>query len=528
MPFTTLTFFTFFTVVFLAYYALPKKMQWMLLLCASLFFYAYISPYYLFLLLSIATITYAGALWIGKIKFRRDAILGLNKGIFTREQRKACREGSDKVSSRVVALVVVALLAVLGAFKYLQFFLDNVFWLGGVIGCHVASPTLNIVLPVGLSFYVFQSMGYCIDVHRELVLPEKNFFKHVLFISYFPQIMQGPIGNYGRLAPQFFVGHKFNYEQSVYGLQRIAWGLFKKFMIANIIADRINPIWVSVGDYTGFICWSAILFLYAIQLYADFSGYMDIACGCSQMLGIRLDENFNCPYFSKTVAEFWRRWHMTLGVWFKDYLFYTVLRSDSSLRLRNRLSAFGKYLSSTLPTAFALAVVWLATGLWHGASWGYVAWGVYYGIFIILGIMLEPFYARIRSNCPRVCESKAYMLMQMARTFAIVMFGYAIFKPGDLSVTVQIFKQMFAAMDGGGIYQIQYTLHHSFIKVFAWIALIFVVDAIHYTRPNGTIRAWIRGLPSAVRWSIYLVGLWIMTFYGEYGSGFDQFEYFKF
>ena len=528
MPFTTLTFFTFFTVVFLAYYALPKKMQWMLLLCASLFFYAYASPFYLFLLLSVAAITYCGAVWIGKIQSRRDETLAQNKGIFSREQKKACREGAEKTSSRVVALVVLALLVILGVFKYLQFILDNVAWLGGALGWHIASPTLNIILPVGLSFYIFQGMGYCIDVHRELVLPEKNFFKHLLFVSYFPQIMQGPIGNYSRLAPQFFVEHQFDYEQAVYGLQRIAWGLFKKFMIANIIADRINPAWGNVGDYPGFVCWAAILFLYAIQLYADFSGYMDIACGCSQMLGIKLDENFNCPYFSRTVAEFWRRWHMTLGSWFKDYLFYPVLRSDSNFNLRKRLSSFGMYLSSALPTAYALSIVWLTTGLWHGASWGYVVWGIYYGVFIILGIMLEPVYERCHSNFPRLYKNKTYVLFQMARTFAIVVFGYSIFKPGDLSVTVQIFRQMFSAIDGGGIYQIQYTLHHSFIKVFGWIALMFVVDVIHYTKPKGTIRAWVHNLHWYVRWPIYIAGIWLVIFYGIYGSGFEHFEYFKF
>ena len=150
---------------------------------------------------------------------------------------------------------------------------------------HASLPAVKLLLPIGLSFYVFQSLGYCIDVQREIVPAERNFFKHALFVSYFPQILQGPIGDYGRLAPQLFEKKTFNYEQAVYGIQRVAWGFFKKVMVANIIADRINPVWSAVGDYPGLICWSAILVLYAIQLYADFSGYMDIACGCSQMLG---------------------------------------------------------------------------------------------------------------------------------------------------------------------------------------------------------------------------------------------------
>ena len=216
------------------------------------------------------------------------------------------------------AVVTIGMLVV---FKYLEFLFTNVNWLLGAMGVDSTLPMARLMLPVGLSFYVFQSLGYCIDVHREMVSAERNFFKHALFVSYFPQILQGPIGDFGRLAPQFFKDRKFSYEEAVFGIQRVAWGFFKKVMVANVIADRINPVWTSAGDYPGFIFWSSVLALYSIQLYADFSGYMDIACGCSQMLGIKLDENFQCPYFAKSIAEFWRKWHITLGVWFKTTFF---------------------------------------------------------------------------------------------------------------------------------------------------------------------------------------------------------------
>lgn len=529
MPFTTLAFPVFFAVVFLAYYILPRKTQWLLLLCASIFFYGFASPFYLLLLVGVGTITYVGALCVQGIQQKRDACLAQNKRLFSREQKRSCREQAQRRSLRMVAVVVVTLLLLLGVFKYLQFLLNNVAWIGGALGWNITSPTLNIILPVGLSFYIFQSMGYVIDVHRELALPERNFFKHMLFVSYFPQIMQGPIGSYSRLAPQLFAEHKFDYEQTVFGLYRIAWGLFKKFMVANVIASRINCVWGDVQAYPGAFCWTVILTCYAMQIYADFSGYMDIACGCSQMLGIRIDENFNCPYFSKSVAEYWRRWHMTLGAWFRDYLFYPILRSEKSVSLTRKLSKYSKYLASVIPTSWALAIVWFATGLWHGATWGYIAWGVYYGVFIISGVFLEPIYNKFHNKFKNLCTCKGYALFQMVRTFAIVVLGYSIFKPARLSSTLEIWKRMLYGNESEGVYKILHTLHLDFRWTCVWILIMMCVDVWHFNHNNGSLREHVRGLHWTFRWALYLVGIALVMFYGVYAvSQLNSFEYFKF
>ena len=526
MPFTTVDFIIFFAVVFFGYYALPHRFRWMELLAGSWVFYGWISPYYLIFLGFTTVLTYLVAVIIDRHYRQERAWIAENGKLIGRDEKKAFKAAMDRKRWRWGSLAIVLLLLMLVAFKYLEFILVNVSWLAGVIGLNWQHPSLNLILPIGLSFYVFQSMAYVIDVQRGEMPAERNFFRYALYVSYFPQIMQGPIGNYGRLAHQLFEKHPFDYEQAVFGIQRIAWGFFKKVMIANAIAHRINPAWTCVGDYNGLICWSAILFLYAVQLYADFSSYMDIACGCSQMLGIKLDENFNCPYFAKSVSEFWRRWHMSLSSWFKDYLFYPVLRSDWNVRLRKRFCS--KYFASVVPTSVALAVVWVATGLWHGASWGYVGWGVYYGVFMILGIVLAPVYDGWHRLFPTLEKNRLYIVFQMIRTFGIVALGYSIFKPADLVVTAKIWRQMMSGLDGGGVYQLMYTLHHSFIKTFIWIGLMFVVDAIHYSHKKGTIRGWLRRLPILVRWIVYLAGLWLMIFFGLYGSGFDQFEYFKF
>lgn len=527
MPFTTLSYIAFFAVVFFAYYAIPKRFQWWLLLAASIFFYGFSSPYYLFFLLATIVVTYLGAVGMDRsLRIQKDYIKSRGKE-WSREEKKTYKSGMERKRRWMAIGVIVGLIGMLGTFKYAQFLVDNVVWLGGLIGWHPISPALNFILPIGLSFYVFQSLGYCIDVYREEMPAERNFFRHALYVSFFPQIMQGPIGNYGRLAPQLFSPKSFDYQQSVFGLQRVVWGFFKKFMIANLIADRINPCWTHVSDYPGLICWAAILFLYAIQLYADFSGYMDIACGCSQMLGIKLDENFESPYFTKSIAEFWRKWHITLGAWFKDYVFYPILRSEWNTNIRKRFAS-SKYLSNTASTVVGLLIIWMAIGLWHGADWSYVVYGLYHGFFVILAVVLSPVYDRLHALAPRFFGSRAYAAFQILRTFVIVTIGYAIFKPANLGNTVELIQQCLTGNESAGIYKLQYTLHHSFIKVFVWMALLMLVDAVHCYKPVGYIREKVSNLPLLVRWGGYLAVLWAIIFFGLYGSGFDQFEYFKF
>ena len=524
MPFTTLAYVAFFVIVFFAYYALPKKYQWLLLLIASYVFYSYVSAYYLIFLAITTFITYAGAMAIDNNLRRQATWLEEFGRTVSRDEKKAYKESMDRRRQLALTFVIIAVLLLLGIFKYLEFFLQNIAAIAGLFGFEYKSPALDIILPIGLSFYIFQSLGYCIDVQREMVVAERNVFKHALFVSFFPQLLQGPIGNYSRLSPQLFVRHEFDYIQVKFGLQRVAWGLFKKLVIANTIAHKIDPVWSSVDSYSGLGCWSAILFAYAIQLYADFSGYMDIACGCGQMLGIRLDENFNCPYFAKSVADFWRRWHMTLGEWFKNYLFYPLLRSRLSTKVRKSLK--NKYLSSTVPTIISLSIVWFVIGLWHGANWAYVIYGVYYGFFMVLAVVFDAIYKRIHDFSPMIFESVAYSIFRMLRTFIIVVFGYAIFKPASISMTIQIYGSMCDFHNIG----------LSSCGIFAkdvwpmWVGVIgmFVADVIHYRFGEGTIRSWFACRNSFVRYCIYIAGLLYVINFGLFGDEFNHFEYFKF
>ena len=418
----------------------------------------------------------------------------------------------ERKRQAVLAGVLTVLLGMLGVFKYGG-------WMAGICG-----GSLSLILPLGLSFYIFQSLGYCIDVYRGEFPAEKNLLRHALFVSFFPQLLQGPIGSYSSLAPQLCGGRDFDYHEAVFGLQRVVWGFFKKLVIANHIALLIDDKWTS-QTAEGFVLWSFVLFLYSIQLYADFSGYMDIACGCSQMLGIRLDENFDSPYLSKSISEFWRRWHITLGAWFKNYLFYSLLRSDAINRLRKRFSS--KYLSSAIPTALSLLVVWILIGLWHGADFCYIFYGLYHGLFVILGVFLESQYRRFRETCERRFGQKVYTAFQMFRTFAIVTFGYVLFRPGSIGATVDVLSRMFSrtgVMDCAKFVGVEF---RDFVVIGFSSLVLVAVDAAHYK--GVKIRDRIHGCTPLARWMVYISSVVLILLFGAYGKeSLNQFAYFRF
>ena len=502
MIFTSLKFILFMGVVFALYYTLPKKNQWKLLLAASYVFYAFASPVFLVFLLATTVITYAGTNLMEK------------------------NAGQKKPIMIVTAVLVLGMLVV---FKYAAFMLENFSLLLGIFGIRANFPTLRLILPIGLSFYIFQSLGYCVDVYRELVAAEKNFFKHALYVSFFPQLLQGPIGDYSRLGHQLFEEHSFSRKESVFGVQRAAWGFFKKLVVANQISVAIDSVWGQSSLYSGFVFWLFMLALYAIQLYADFSGYMDIALGCAQTLGISMDENFDTPYLSKSVAEFWRRWHITLGAWFKNYVFYPVLRSNFVSDIRKKWRKSHPYLSNSLTNIIALSVVWFLTGLWHGADWGYVAWGMYYFVFLALSVLLAPLYAAFYKRFPTLEQNKAFSVFRIARTFVIVILGYAFFRPANLSVSFEIFAQMTRGLGVSALLDFALTNLKQLFAAFVGIAALLFVDIYHFNQKEISLRQLIAGKGAALRWFVYIAFVASIIILGVYARPeLNQFAYFRF
>lgn len=528
MSFTTVNFVIFMTVVFIAYFTVPKKAQPYILLAGSYVFYGFASIMGLAFLIGITLITYLGATHISKINAREA--LFLKEHELERDEKKAYKNLEQKHRKKTLILVVALLIAVVVGFKYLTFIFSNIEALVGVFGGSFKSPSLTILLPVGLSFYTFMSMGYFIDVYRGTVEAEHNLFKYALFVAYFPQVLQGPIAEYKKLAAQLYESRDFDRKNAVFGIQRVMWGFFKKLVIANTLSYGIDQVFRVSYQYTGII-WIFVMMLYGIQLYADFSGYMDIACGCSQMFGITIEENFDTPYFSKSIAEFWRRWHMSLGAWFKNYVFYPALRSDWLNNMRKKYRKAGKiYLSATLPNVIALLITWVLIGAWHGASWNYIVYGLFHGFFVIMDSVMSPVYTKWRENHQKLSDSKVFNLFRIVRTFAIVTIGYCIFRAANLAETAYIYRNMFNGVNKSTIGTFIYNYYYYLFAGGLGTIVLFLVDLYHVKHPEvGSLRNWVASQSSWKRYLIYIIAIIATVFLGAYGdAALNQFAYFQF
>lgn len=528
MSFTTITFMIFFGILFIAYYVVPKNYQRFVLLIASYIFYAFTSVKALFMLVAVTLITYFGGLAVATINDKEAAYLKENK--LEKDDKKAYKAAQQKKRNRILAAVVVALLLILGVFKYTNFVLASIDNIISIFGGNHSFNEIEILLPVGLSFYIFQSMGYMIDVYRGMVEAEKDVSKYALYVAFFPQVLQGPIGDYAKLSPQLYAEHEFNRQQAVFGIQRVVWGFFKKLVIANSLSMGVDKMFGFYWQYSG-IVWILGLILYSIQLYADFSGYMDIALGCGQMLGITLDENFTTPYFAKSIAEFWRRWHMTLGAWFKNYLFYPLLRTDWLNNMRKKYKKQKKsYLSQTLPNVFALIITWFSIGLWHGAAAKYIVYGLFHGFFVIMDSVLSPVYSGWREKHSKLSESRGFNIFRIVRTFTIVTLGYGIFRARDLGATVDIFESLFTGIQKSVLGTFLYNYYYYLIAGFLGTVVLFVVDLYHEKHPEvGSLRYAISQQKTWVRYSIYILVIVSIIFLGTYGdASLNTFAYFQF
>lgn len=368
-------FFLFCAVLLLLYYRVPGKMQWVVLLVASYLFYGCQGAQNLVYILFTTLTTYTVSLLLHYFQAQPDQKTGKQKGR------------------------LILLLCLTANF-------------GMLLVCKI-NLLRGGLLPLGISFYLFQSMGYLLDVYRGKLNPERNLGKLALFVSFFPQLIQGPISRADKLLPQLTAVHAYDPRQVSFGLQRMLWGYFKKL----VIAERIAPVVITLRNGDGSLLLLSIL--YAIQIYGDFTGGIDIVLGFSETLGIQLPENFIRPFFAKNTAEFWRRWHITLGEWMKDYVFYPISVSKPMRRLsKSARKRFGKY-GKRIPVYAASLATWFATGIWHGLTPNFILWGMMNGTVIILSEELSPLYAKFHSRFP-VKECRWYACFQMLRTFLLM------------------------------------------------------------------------------------------------------------
>ena len=437
MALTSLPFAAFALITGIIYFALPRRQyRWVVLLIASSFFYVYNSfQYTAFILVTIVTI-YLAAIKMAGISAATKAEVKAYKAEWSKEEKKAFKEAANKRKRGILAATLLLNFGILFLLKYFNFLSGSIAQLLG--GSPDDALQIHLLLPLGISFYTFIATGYLIDVYRETVEPERNIFRFALFVSFFPQIIQGPISSFEKLHHQLIEPHDPDWIRFKQGVMNISWGVFKKI----VIADRV---WIAIkaynnnggihgsADFEGY-GGTAVLFvtlLYALQLYADFSGGIDISRGICQILGIDLEVNFRRPYFSKTISEYWRRWHITLGAWMKNYVFYPIAMSDMSKRISTSIAesdfgktAAGRHLSKVFTTAMASFIVFMLIGIWHGANSRYIGFGLWNGIIIMLSAMLGPVYEKSRNALHINADAAWWKLFQMLRTFIIVLIGY--------------------------------------------------------------------------------------------------------
>jgi alginate O-acetyltransferase complex protein AlgI len=414
MTFTSLLFFGFLPIVISLYFIVPQRYRWFILLISSYYFYILSSALniiYIFILIFATIISFFLAIFINRTE--------------------------NKKKRKIILLTgTIILLGLLFIFKYLGFFKENINFLFSLFDISVNIKVVQLVVPMGMSFYTFQILSYLIDVYNDKVKPEKHFGIYAAGIAFFPKLISGPIERSNKIFPQLYVNHQIEYERIIDGIKLIIWGLFKKVVIADRIAFAVNSVYGHPNDYQGFSIIIATIFL-SFQIYADFSGYTDIAIGISKILGIQLTDNFNRPYLSDSIGEFWKRWHITLSFWLRDYIFlplaYIFSRKIIKLKLNIKPEVYS-YISSILITMFFC-------GIWHGANWTFIFWGIIQGFYLSIGFLLKKprkrFYKKINLN------KTFHKYLKIITCFILVTFSWLFFRANSLSDSILLIKNLF-------------------------------------------------------------------------------------
>lgn len=497
MTFTSVAFILFLGALLLVYFVAPKRFQWMVLLAASYLFYLSTSVAMGAYLLLTTLTTYAAARLMGSALERQKARLA-DKSL-EREAKKAIKAATKRQNRWVLTGLLVLNFGLLGYMKYANLFISTA---GALLGQRFA--LLDLAVPLGISFYTFQSMGYAIDVYRAKYPPERSLPRFALFVSFFPQIVQGPIGRYDHLAPQLFEERSFDYHNFKLGLYLLLWGYFKKMVLADNIVKLAAPAFTGYAEYHALAVMLGIV-CYAVQIYADFSGYMDIATGAARMLGIRLAQNFDHPFFSLSVAEYWRRWHITLGAWFRDYLFYPMSMSKPAVFLAKLCRKHNWHrMGKLLPSYFSLLIVWATTGLWHGADWRFVAWGMANCAFIILSMQLEPLYERTLSALHIEKTRWPHQLFQILRTFLVMSLLRVLSRAPSLPDAMGIYRSLFTHWSGayGGLssYLAASGVDKEVMLIVAAASVLFLLVSLFQAR-RGSVGEYLEGKNILFQWT---------------------------
>lgn len=524
MYFTSYEFIAFAAVIFLLYYALPKVMQGPLLLLASFVFIASYDFTYIPFILFTALTTWGAALMISRVNSERDVYLSEHKSEMTKEERKAFKEKAKKKARFFLWGTLVLNLGILAFLKYANFFIYN---FNSIFKIAEKSEDLflDLILPLGISFYTFMCVGYIVDVYREKYKADKSILNVMLFASYFPSLVQGPFSKYDEMGKTLFTWKSFDEEAVLKGLLRVAFGYFKKLVLADRVVIALNVIIGDPEKYSGAFVFSGII-LYSLRIYADFTGGIDIALGYSEMLGIKLKENFIRPYFSKNVAEYWRRWHISLGEWFREYLFYPLSICGPINKLAKKLKPkLGAGFAKRLPVYFSTILVWFVTGIWHGASWNFIAWGMANCVVILISQELSPLYAKFHEKTG-IGENGIYGVFMMLRTYLLMCCIRMFDCYASVGETFSAFFSMFTKGNWGVLFDgsmLEFGLSASDYAVLLAGALMILISSI-LAEKKKPLRETLIKIPGAVPVSIVILILIVIVF-GTYGIGYDSAQF---
>ena len=520
MEITTLLFSIFVIVTLIFYYILPKKFQWIVLLIASLIFFISSSAFLTIFMLVTTLAIYLGALKIQKI----TDDFKLKKKTLDKSEWKQLKAVSKKQKKAILTAIVTFVIAVLGVLKYCNLFGEIINSIGSIFSDSNVVPKFTILLPLGISYYTLMSVSYIVDVYRGTIKAEKNPFRLLLFVSYFPHIIEGPFDRYADLDVQFRTEHKFNYEQVIKGFILVLYGLMKKMVIADKLGYLASSIFDSYENFSGTSVAVAVI-AYTLQLYCDFSGCIEVVTGVSEMFGIKIAENFKQPFFSRSINEFWRRWHITLGLWLKDYVFYPVSFSKNfkSFNLWCKKHIKNEYFIKMIPAAYALFFVWFCNGLWHGASGKYIFYGLYYYILMMLGEFTKPITDKICIKIGLNRDSKLYIVFQMLRTFIIVNIGMLIFNAATLGTAWNMLISMFKSFAPLELISNSNITNFSNKDIPVLAVCLLIVLIVDILKEKGCqIRTEIMSKPLVLRWGILLFLIFATIIFGVYGDEFGK------
>lgn len=530
MLFTSYEFIGFLILVLFAYYVIPRKFQWMLLLVASYIFYAAASPKYLIYILVTTLTTYYAACLMDKNVDQQTAYLKLHKEELSKDEKKAYKSGQKKLRCRYMVACILLNVGILVVVKYTNFMIGNINSIAESFGANLPLSFVSIALPMGISFYTFMALSYLIDVYRGTIPAEKNPFKLALFVCFFPHIIQGPISRFGDLSASLFEEHTFDWKRFSFGLQRVAWGFFKKLVIADRIVTAVMTVIDNGEVYSGAYAFVGMVF-YTIELYADFTGGIDVTIGIAQMLGIKVTENFERPYFSKSLKEYWRRWHITMCSWFRDYIFYPVSTSKMIQKFSKfSRKTFGDRIGKRLPVYVSSFIVWFTTGIWHGASWNFIVWGLLNFAVLMISEEFEPLYDKFHKRF--AVEGKTwYKIFQIGRTFLLVCILNLFDCYVSVADTFKAFGTMLTAKNWsvlftGGFLELGLTGIDYAVVGFGVLVMLMV----SLVQRSGSVREkiWKKAYP--VQFCIWFGLFLCILLLGAYGVGYDasQFIYNRF